>query len=113
MATVVKISVSGHGPGTDAPTVEDAIDELRDYLDIFRGVEEAVAGTPNSAVIWRMVDAKRASPLAFDIQAFPKQYATNIDDRVEIILTATARGMATLQARAGEASHTAVRSKSE
>jgi hypothetical protein len=105
LARIVKISVRGHGPETDAPAVEDAIDELRDYLDIFRGVEEAVAGAPTSAVIWRMVDARRSSPLAFDIQAFPRYFATDISDRVEIILTETARGMATLQARAERPRH--------
>ncbi len=105
MGTVVKITISGRGPDTDAPTVEDALDELRDYLDILRGVEEAVAGTQISAIDWRLVDARRGSPLAFDFQPFPKQYAVNIDQRVEIVLTETAVGLTALQARAERPRH--------
>ncbi len=105
MSTVVKITLSGRGPDTDAPTVEDALDELRDYLDIFRGVEEAVAGTQVSAIDWRLVDAKRSSPLAFDLQPFPKDYAVNIDQRVEIVLTETAVGLSALQTRAERPRH--------
>jgi hypothetical protein len=99
MSRTIKLTISGKGAGTDAPTVEDALDQIRDYLDILRGVEEAVAGTPTSALDWRLVDASRNSPLAFEIQAFPRQYATNIDQRAEIVTTETARGLAIIQVR--------------
>jgi hypothetical protein len=100
MSAVVKITISGRGPETDAPKVEDALDELRDYLDILRGVEEAIAGTQTSAIDWRLVDARRSSPLAFDFQPFPIDFAVNIDKRVAIVLTGTAAGLAGLQSRA-------------
>jgi hypothetical protein len=105
MSTVVKITISGRGAETDAPTVEDALDDLRDYLDILRGVEEAVSGTQQSAIDWRLVDASRRSPLAFDFQPFPKQFAVNIDQRVEIVLAETAAGLTALQARAERPRH--------
>jgi hypothetical protein len=100
MSAVVKITISGRGPETDAPKVEDALDELRDYLDILRGVEESLAGTQTSAIDWRLVDARRSSPLAFDLQPFPKDFAVNIDKRVALVLTETAAGLAGLQNRA-------------
>lgn len=105
MRKTIKLSISGKGAETDAPTVEDALDQLRDYLDILQGVEEAVAGSSVSALVWRLVDARRNSPLAFEIQAFPRQYATNIDSRAEIVTTETARGLAILQARAERPPH--------
>jgi hypothetical protein len=99
MSRVVKISVSGTAPDTDAPLVEDALDEIRDVVEILRDVEAAAAGTSATAIAWRMTNASKSSPLAFEIQAFPKHFATNIDQRVDIVLTETARGLASLQAR--------------
>lgn len=39
MSRVIKLRVNGRGAGTDAPTVEDVLDQIRDYVDILRGVE--------------------------------------------------------------------------
>jgi hypothetical protein len=105
MSRVVKISASGTAPDTDAPVVEDALDQIRDFVDILRDVEAAAAGTPATAIVWRLTDAKKVSPLAFEIQPFPKEFATNIDQRVDIVLTETARGFAMLQARAERPRH--------
>ena len=101
---MIKLRVNGRGAGTDAPTVEDVLDQIRDYVDILLGVEAAVA-VPTSALDWRIIDAHRNSPLEFDIQAFPKQYATNVDQRAEIVTTETARELAILQARAERPPH--------
>lgn len=97
MSRVVKLSISGHAAETDAPSVEDALDQLRDYLDILRGVEDAVSGDESAAIIWRIVSASRKSPLTFSIEAFPKQYATNIDARAGQVVSATAQGLAMLE----------------
>jgi hypothetical protein len=105
MNRTVKITISGRDPETDAPVVEDALDEIRDLVDILHGVEAAMVGAPMTAIVWRLVNAQRSSPLAFEIEAFPKDYATNIDRRVEIVKTEAARGLASLQARAERPPH--------
>jgi hypothetical protein len=99
MSRIVKFTISGHGADTDAPSVEDVLDQLRDYLDILRSVEEAAAGTAASAIVWRIVDAARRSPLTISVEPFPKRYGVNIDTRVNEVLTETARGLAILQYR--------------
>jgi len=43
MGKMFKIRISGSGAGTDAPSVEDLLDQVRDYLEVLHGVEEAVA----------------------------------------------------------------------
>ena len=96
MQRKVKFTITGHSEGTDAPSVDDMLDQLRDFIDILKGVEEAASGSSTSAIVWRVVDAKRSSPLAIEIEAF----ATNIDQRVAIVVTETARGFAMLQHRA-------------
>ena len=105
MNRTVKISISGRGPDTDAPLVEDALDEIRDWVGILRGVEEAAAGSSGTAIEWRLVNASRNSPLAFEIAPFPRQFATNIDRRVAIVLEETARGLHAIQTRAERPRH--------
>ena len=100
MGRVIKLRMSGHGPDTDAPSVEDVLDQVRDYLEVLRGVEEAVAGNSGNVIVWRIVDASRSSPLAFDLEAFPVEYAVNVDRRVGAIIAEVATGLASLQTTA-------------
>jgi hypothetical protein len=100
MGRMFKIRISGSGAGTDAPSVEDLLDQVRDYLEILHGVEEAVAEDGALAIDWRLVDASRNSPLALECQAFPKNYAVNIDRRAELVMNCTAKGFQLLQTTA-------------
>ncbi len=97
MPRKIKLAISGKGAQTDAPAVEDVLDHLRDYLDILKGVEEAVAEDGKRAIDWRIVNASRSSPLSFEFEAFPHDFAVNIDRRAETVLSATAAGMYALQ----------------
>lgn len=100
MGRMFKIRISGSGAGTDAPSVEDLLDQVRDYLEILHGVEEAVAEDGALAIDWRIVDASRNSPLALECQAFPRNYAVNIDRRAELVMSCTAKGFQLLQTTA-------------
>lgn len=97
MSQIVTFRITGHAAGTDAPSVEDALDQLRDYLDILRGVENAIAEDQTPAIVWRVVKASKQSPLTFQIEAFPKHYAINVDRRAGEVAAATARGLSLLQ----------------
>ena len=100
MNKIVRFTIAGHAPDTDAPPVEDLLDQMRDFVDVLRGVEEAASGAPGSAIVWRVVEASRNSPVLFGLEAYPKEFATNIDQRVAIILTETAQGFATIKNKA-------------
>jgi hypothetical protein len=100
MGRMFKIRISGSGAGTDAPSVEDLLDQVRDYLEILHGVEEAVAEDGALAIDWRIVDASRNSPLALECQAFPRNYAVNIDRRPELVMNCTAKAFQLLQTTA-------------
>ena len=80
--------------------MEDLLDQVRDYLEILHGVEEAVAEDGALAIDWRLVDAGWNSPLALECQAFPKNYAVNIDRRAELVMNCTAKGFQLLQTTA-------------
>ena len=99
MPRKIKLVISGKGAETDAPAVEDVLDQLRDYHDILKEVEEAVAKDGKRAIDWRIVNASRNSPLSFEFEAFPHEFAVNIDRRAESVVSATAVGMDALQTR--------------
>ena len=100
MGRVIRLTISGHGAGTDAPSVEDMLDQIRDHLEILKDVEEAISDDGRIAIEWRVVDAKKASPLEFALEAFPIEYAVNIDRRATEVVQATAVGLAASQQRA-------------
>lgn len=93
----IKIQIVGKSPVTDAPSVEDLLDQLRDYFDILRGVEEAIAEDGKTELDWRVIVASKNSPLALEAAAFPRTYATNVDRRAELVVVNTARGLNSLQ----------------
>lgn len=93
----IKFSVAGSGLETDAPSVEDLLDQIRDYFDILSAVESAVAGDNSSVIEWRIVSASKNSPLLFEFAPYAKQYAVNIDARVELVVRNTARGLSGLK----------------
>lgn len=76
MAETITLSISGAGAGTDAPTIEDLLDQLRDYFVVYHGVEEAIAGDSMKRVVWRVTDASRNSPLQLTVTAYPASVAS-------------------------------------
>ena len=49
----IKLSVRARGE-IDSPTVEDLLDQVRDYFEILKGVEQAVAPDGANAIEWRI-----------------------------------------------------------
>ena len=67
MSKTITVKIAGRGPGTDAPTVGDVLDQLRDYFDLLGILEETLAEDGQSAIVWRIVDATKVNPLTFKI----------------------------------------------
>ena len=98
MNTRIKVSIKARGD-TDSPTVEDLLDQLRDYFEILKGVEEALAEDGTSAIQWRIVGATTNSPIEFTAEASAKHFAVNIDQRAELATRFTANGLQLLKVR--------------
>src|SRR5829696_9196918 len=96
MSRTIKLSIRARG-ATDAPTVDDLLEQLRDYFDILEGVEEAVAEDGRRAIEWRIIKASMNSPLSFEAAAFPIDFAVNIDRRVETVTRQAAVGLRALE----------------
>lgn len=91
------IKIEGSASDTDAPTVNDLLNQLRDTSELIDLVEQTVAADGQSAIEWRVTHASKNSPLAFTLEAFPRQFAVNIDTRAEIVATHVVRGLDVLR----------------
>lgn len=52
MAKPIRISIKGsENTGTDAPTVDDFLGQVRDFLDVLKGVEKAVSDDGENEIV--------------------------------------------------------------
>lgn len=99
MSKRIKIKISGKGMGTDAPTVDDLSNQLRDYFELLDMVEQTLAEDGQVAIDWRIVEATTNSPLTFTVEAFSRQFAVNVDNRAQLVVAQTTLGIKALQVR--------------
>lgn len=93
MAKPIKITVIGDDHrGGDAPTVEDLLSQIQDFVHVLRDVEEAVSEEGKEEIVWRVTNATKNSPLTFEVTPTPRQHAMNIDARAAKVIQATAYG---------------------
>jgi hypothetical protein len=97
LAKPIKIIVKGtNSGGADAPTVEDLLSQIQDFVSVLHGVEEAVSDGQGQEIEWRVTDVTKNSPLAFEVTPFPKQHAMNINNRAYEVVRATSAGFSAL-----------------
>lgn len=97
MTRPIRITVSGTDHrGGDAPTVEDLLAQIQDFVFVLREVEDAVSDGGSDEIVWRVTNATKNSPLTFEVTPTPKRHAMNIDLRAEKVVQATAKGFAQL-----------------
>lgn len=97
---VVKVKITGKGWETDAPSVGDLLDQLRDYFDLLGILEETLAEDGQNAIVWRVVDATKTNPITITIQAFARQFAVNVDARAEHVVDRARSGLCLLGQKA-------------
>ncbi|MGB9367252.1 MAG: hypothetical protein WCE79_14690 [Xanthobacteraceae bacterium] len=104
MSKTIKMSIRARGE-SESPTVDDLLDQIRDYFDILEGVEQAVAEDGRQAIEWRIVNASTNSPITIEAVAFARDYGVNIDRRVAIVTRQTALGLDMLRQSAERPSY--------
>lgn len=94
MAKEIKLIIrSNINGGVDAPTPEDLLGQVKDFVDILRGVERAFGEGVVASVDWRITKATTNSPITFEITPFPVNPAMNITARVLEIEKAASNGL--------------------
>lgn len=98
MAKPIRITITGSDAfGTDAPTVDDFLGQVRDFLDILRGVEKAVAGDSENEIVWRVTNAQMKSPISVEVTPFAKNPAIFVDTRAEQVERAAMDGLVAIK----------------
>lgn len=93
MADPIKIRIRGSDGETDAPTIEDFVEQVRDLVAILHGVEQAIDPQGRAAIEWRVTNASMNSPIALEATPFSVSHGTYIEPRAREVLHHTAWGL--------------------
>lgn len=97
MPKPIRIKIEGMTVGgVDAPTVEDLLFQIQDFVSILHGVEDAIAGGESAEIVWRVTDTSKNSPITIEISPFAKNHAMNVDNRAQQVVAATADGFVSI-----------------
>lgn len=97
MADSLRIMVQSQvSDGVDAPTVQDLILQIQNFVDLLLNVETSIASNNKQAIEWRVTNMSKNSPLAIEITPFPAIHATNIDDHAQKVISITYKGLKSL-----------------
>ncbi len=101
MAGPLKIRIQGSDALDDAPLAEDFLRQITDFLDVLKGVEEAISGESGAVLRWRITNASRRSPVEIEATPFASEFGVNIDQRAQIVEAAFANGLTQIAAGGG------------
>ena len=98
MAKPVKMIIKGAGEaGANAPTVDDLLGQVRDFVEVLQSVEKAFSDDHANQIVWRVTDAERQNPITFELTPFAANPAIFIDARAEQIERIALEGMFAIQ----------------
>ena len=98
MVKPVRLSIKGAGEaGNNAPTVDDLLGQVRDFVEVLQGVEKALSDDHTNQIIWRVTDAERENPISFELTPFATNPAIYVGARAERVEQITFEGLAALQ----------------
>jgi hypothetical protein len=94
VAKPIKITIKGSDDtGTDAPTVDDFLGQVRDFLEVLRGVEKAVSDDGENEIVWRVTNAQMNSPIWVELTPFAKNPAIYVDARADKVERVAMEGL--------------------
>ena len=97
MAKPVRVTIKGAGEaGENAPTVDDLLGQIRDFVEVLQGVEKALTDDHTNQIVWRVTDAERENPISFELTPFATNPAIFVDARAEAVEMAAIEGLIAL-----------------
>lgn len=98
MAMPVRVTIKGPSEGRiDAPTVDDLIGQIRDFIDVLRSVEKAVEADSQGRIDWRVTDAAMNSPISFEFTPYGDGPAALLAARAERVERVAMEGLTALR----------------
>ncbi len=99
MSYPVKITITGSSDlGNGAPSAEDFIGQISDFLEVLKGVERAIDANGETQIVWRVTNAHMNSPLLMELTPFSKNPAVFIGDRIAQVENAAYSGIRAIEA---------------
>jgi len=99
MAKPVTITIRGPEDGkADAPSVDDLLGQIKDLVEVLRGVERATEAGGKNELEWRVTDARMNSPISLELTPFGHGPKEAIFARIERVERATAYGFRQMRA---------------
>lgn len=97
MAKPVRVTIKGpEDEWIDAPTVDDLLGQVRDLVDVLRGVERA-SELGASQLVWRVTDAQMNSPISLELTPFGRGSLADVAARVDRVERLAADGLLALR----------------
>lgn len=93
--TVTIIGPADHG--VDAPTVDDLLGQVRDFVGVLREVEQAVEADGANKLVWRVTDASMNSPIRFELTPYGSGPAAALAARAVLVEETTIAGLRSLR----------------
>ena len=94
MTKPIRITIKGNHAGyDDAPTVDDLLSQIQDFVALLHGVEEAIVTSGKAQLVWRVTDVTKNSPITFEVTPYPETFGQNVDYRADQVAVAAARGL--------------------
>ncbi|QGN54158.1 hypothetical protein [Novosphingobium sp. Gsoil 351] len=98
MTKPVRLTIKGAGDaGDNAPTVDDLLGQVADFVEILKGVEKALGDDHGNQIVWRVTDAERQNPITFELTPTPIRAGIIIDDRAINVERIARAGFAALR----------------
>ena len=98
MTKPVRLTIKGSGEvGDNAPTVDDLLGQVADFVEILKGLEKALGDDQGNQIIWRVTDAERQNPISFELTPTPINPAIFIGDRAADIERIARAGLVALR----------------
>jgi hypothetical protein len=102
MTKPIRVTIRGpDDPRVDAPTVDDLLGQIRDFVGILRDVERAVEADGANELVWRVTDATMNSPISLELTPYGDRAAGEISARAALVEGVVVEGLRAL--RSGEA----------
>ena len=98
MAKPVRVTISGpDDERIDAPTVDDLLGQIRDFVEVLKSVEKTLGPNEAGEIEWRVTDATMNSPISLEFTPYGKGGAAAVASHVDRIEQITASGLRALR----------------
>lgn len=98
MPKAVTVTIIGPADlSVDAPTVDDLIGQIRDFVGILREVELSVEPDGASKLVWRVTNASMNSPLKFELTPYGTGPAAALTARALLVEETVIAGLRSLR----------------